>query len=423
MLAAGFACQFLLTRLLTLPEYAIYVFAVAWIRTLGVPAVLGLERLIVREVAALKAVGNWPEWRGLVRWSQHSALAASVAIAVVTAATAWLVFPEQSWSPTLILAAWLLPLLTVTRVQQFIVQGMGHPILSQLAEALVLPTVFAAALIGWYLLTGHLSVRRVMLMNVIATATALATATVILTRLLPDAVRRVRPAPQAARWSRSLAPLLLTTGAASITAQIPTLMLGLLDGRARDLALFAIARSLSDLALIPVLALIPIWSPLVAALWRRGERHAVQVTATIWARRIAWLYLPVFAVLMIFAEPILRIFGPPFAGAETALRILSVGYLVNLLAGWNGIVLVTAGHEREVAVVSLACAALCGALCALLIPSAALTGAAIAAAVTMAVTNIALAGLCHIRLGIMPTVFASVGTEQPADKGVAGQQA
>src|ERR687886_218356 len=48
-------CHLLLTRQLGAHAYGIYAYATAWAMALSVPATLGLERLIIREVAVYRA--------------------------------------------------------------------------------------------------------------------------------------------------------------------------------------------------------------------------------------------------------------------------------------------------------------------------------------------------------------------------------
>src|SRR5437870_7499768 len=63
-LALGFVCHLFLTRLLGAHDYGVYVSALAWTNALSVPATLGAERLIVRQIAVYRARRDWALWRG-----------------------------------------------------------------------------------------------------------------------------------------------------------------------------------------------------------------------------------------------------------------------------------------------------------------------------------------------------------------------
>jgi O-antigen/teichoic acid export membrane protein len=97
---------------------------------------------------------------------------------------------------------------------------------------------------------------------------------------------------------------------------------------------------------------------------------------------------PLFVVTLGFPEWVLGLFGPDFVGGATALRILSLGQLVNILAGPIGVVLLMTGNERQslyVSVISLAMLALC---CLTLIPRYGLIGAALTTALIIAMRTI-----------------------------------
>src|SRR5947209_5639161 len=85
-LGLGFICHLLLTRLLRAHGYGLYAYALAWMKALSVPATLGLERLLVREVATYHARSDWASWRGLLIWARRTLLAASAGIALVAVA-------------------------------------------------------------------------------------------------------------------------------------------------------------------------------------------------------------------------------------------------------------------------------------------------------------------------------------------------
>jgi O-antigen/teichoic acid export membrane protein len=88
------------------------------------------------------------------------------------------------------------------------------------------------------------------------------------------------------------------------------------------------------------------------------------------------LSLPLFVLTLGFPEWVLGLFGPNFVGGATALRILALGQLINILAGPIGVVLLMTGNERQslyVSVISLAMLAIC---CFTLIPAYGLNGAA-----------------------------------------------
>ena len=77
-----FAYGLLLARLLSPHDFGTYEYVVAWLILLTIPGVFGLDKLLVRAVAASVTHESWGEVRGIVRWSTVVTLVLSLAIAV-----------------------------------------------------------------------------------------------------------------------------------------------------------------------------------------------------------------------------------------------------------------------------------------------------------------------------------------------------
>jgi O-antigen/teichoic acid export membrane protein len=125
-----------------------------------------------------------------------------------------------------------------------------------------------------------------------------------------------------------------------------------------------------------------------------------------------WITLPsaaVCAALAVFAGPVLGLFGPEFAVAETALLILLAGEIVNVGTGSVLVLLNVTGHERLAARV---CGATALANVALTVAGAwwfGLLGAAAATAATVILRNVWLLALVRGRLSVDSSVLAALG--------------
>jgi O-antigen/teichoic acid export membrane protein len=56
--------------------------------------------------------------------------------------------------------------------------------------------------------------------------------------------------------------------------------------------------------------------------------------------------VPIAAILLIFAEPLLGLIGPEFVVSASVLRVLVIGQLAFTITGPGGIALAMTGHER-----------------------------------------------------------------------------
>ena len=400
-----FICHLLLTRLLRAHAYGFYAYALAWMKALSVPATLGLDRLVVREVAAYRALSDWASLRGLLTWAGRTLLVASVGIALAAAGVSWLIAGDAGGLGAFWLAMSLLPLLAVLRLKQFVMQGIHRTVVGQMPETLVQPLLLAALVAAYYAFVGSLTAAGAMALNVAATCAALLCGAALLERTLPATVKETAPSARPRVWMRSAVPLLLVSGVNSMSGQIPVLMLGALRD-AEAAGIMSVAKRLSDLTIIPALAFGAVLAPALAGLWAARDMRGLQRALTQWSRGVALFSLPLALAFIIFGRPLLEVFGAPFAAAAPALALLCAGQVVNMFAGTNGLLLVTTGHEREVAFISTACALLNLGLCASLIPRWGMAGAAVGAAAGLIVWNLWLAWRAWRLLGVRPTVFA-----------------
>ena len=412
-LGLGFICHLLLTRLLRAHGYGLYAYALAWMKALSVPATLGLERLLVREVATYHARSDWASWRGLLIWARRTLLAASAGIALVAVAVSWLISGGAEGRGAFWLAMSLLPLLALLRLKQFVMQGIHRTVVGQMPETLVQPLLLTALVAAYYACVGGLTATGAMGLNVAATCAALVCGAALLERALPASVKEAAPNAQPRVWMRSVVPLLLVSGVNSVSGQIPVLMLGALRN-AEAAGIMSVAKRLSDLTIIPTLAFGAVLAPTLAALWAARDMRGLQRALTQWSRGVTLVSLPLALVFIISGRPLLEVFGAPFAAGATALALLCVGQVVNMLAGTNGLLLMTTGHEREVAFISMACALLNFGLCASLIPRWGMAGAAVGAAAALILWNLWLAWRAWRLLGIRPTIFARL-VERPRE--------
>jgi O-antigen/teichoic acid export membrane protein len=149
-------------------------------------------------------------------------------------------------------------------------------------------------------------------------------------------------------------------------------------------------------------------SPTASALWAQGDVAELQRLATSGSRAALGTTALLVAGIVVFAEPLLLVFGPEFRAGSTALVILAAGQLVNAFTGSVGALLVMTGHERDVAA-GLAVGVATGiVLDLLLIPGLGITGAAIGGAAAMSVWNVTLSVVLYKRLGIHATALGPI---------------
>jgi O-antigen/teichoic acid export membrane protein len=400
-----------LARWLGTAAYGAYAYAMAWIWFLVPLASLGLDTLLVREMAAYQVQSAWGEMRAFLLQAHRAVLCVSIGLALGAAAMARL-FASHA-DPQVLLTLWvalfILPFLALTRVGQAALQGL-HQVTRGLVPALVIqPVIFVSFLLGAHWLAPQLvTAPRAMKLNVVSFAIAWMVLLWVLWRYFPGAAKKAEPVPCELPWLRSVLPLLLFSGMYLLNGQVDILLLGMIKG-AREAGIYQVAARASGLIGFFLLAAMPALAPEISSLYvaRRMERLQQVITRAVRLTLLA--SLPVGLVLIIFGRWLLaHLFGADFAQGRNALAILSVGQLANVAMGSAYYMLLMMGLEVDTAKGMAAGATANIVLNAALIPRWGLDGAALASATSMILWNVWLSVLAYKRLGVHSTALGRI---------------
>lgn len=192
-----------------------------------------------------------------------------------------------------------------------------------------------------------------------------------------------------------------TTLAASGLIWVDTLLLGALADT-EAVGTYTVATRLVSLAVFVMAPIDALFAPHFAHYFHSGERTrlaSAYAAATGWTLRLS---LPAFVVVVVFAEPLLRFFGPGFATGASVTVVLAVGQLVNAATGPCGSVLTMSGRTRLNLVNNVAGLALNIVLNLVLIPAYGLIGAAVAWSVSLTALNLVKVLQVRVLLAITP---------------------
>jgi O-antigen/teichoic acid export membrane protein len=219
------------------------------------------------------------------------------------------------------------------------------------------------------------------------------------------------PIYETGTWLRVSLPMLLTAGSAIIMKQTDVLMVGSFLG-AKEAALYFAATRISTLVAFVLQSVNAVSAPSFAALHAAGDRAGLQRLVTTVSHWIFWPSCGIIAVLVLFAEPVLWLFGPEFTAARWVLIILMGGQVVNAWAGSVVILLNMTGHQNNVATVQVVTVFINILLNVVTIPLFGALGAACSTALTMAMWNIWLYVLVIRKLGIHPSFLGRVVSDR-----------
>lgn len=227
--------------------------------------------------------------------------------------------------------------------------------------------------------------------------------------ILAFAVARRLPAAAAAAPRRGLdrevkifaATMMGMNGLSFLTTKVDQVLLGILLP-VEQVGVYSIA--MTSALFVPILlsSLNSIFGPIIAELHARGETALLQrlfQTTTKWCLGVTW---PLVAVVLLFSQALMGLFGAEFEAGATCLSVLALGQMVNVSAGSAGYLLLMCGYQRAKIKAIIAMAILTVVLNLLLIPRWGILGAAAAGAIGLVITNLVWLWMVRYYLRITP---------------------
>jgi len=348
-MAGSFAVGVQLARMLGVVNYGYYGLALSIITIVGIPAELGISRVVTREVAAASAVADNGRIFGALHWARRTVLVLSLIMAMLVIAGAYLVGERRPEVPTLalLLGAPMIPLMALARLNGGALQGLHHVVRGQIPANLLRPVFLSIGLFAAYALGIRVGVSEAMALNSIVAALVAIVAYAWLRQRLPD--RTVTEfVPTARRWLASAIPMALTDGMRVLQTELSILLVGIIAAPAA-VGLFRVANATATVAAAAVPMVVHVALPVTARLYAEKDRVRLQKAVSAFAfAQFTGVLLLSLPLLIIPATLLGLVFGDDFAPAATALRILAAGQIANAFFGPNAPLLNMTHHEQRV---------------------------------------------------------------------------
>lgn len=221
-------------------------------------------------------------------------------------------------------------------------------------------------------------------------------------KLTPVEVRR-------AGWSTRLEKRVATFSVAAFSLAAVEFVMGQSDKivlgyclSAREVGIYSVAIALTTFVPVALQSVNQIFSPTIAELYASGHHSLLQQLYSSLTKWVVALTLPLALTIILFAHPLLAIFGKAFEVGAAVLVIRTFGELINCGVGSVGYLLLMSGHQREMVKIQICNATLMIGTSIILVPRFGLLGAALASTVSIVVSNLwALSKVFH-RLSLFP---------------------
>lgn len=157
---------------------------------------------------------------------------------------------------------------------------------------------------------------------------------------------------------------------------------------ARHVGIYAVASALVAFVPIALNSVNQIFSPIISEL-HAGKNHAVlqQLYSTL-TKWVMILTIPLALSMVVFAHPVMSIFGADFQAGAVVVMIGAVGQIFNCGVGSVGFLLLMSGNQGQLMKIEAITAVLLIALNVTLVPRLGIAGAAIATTITTVITNV-----------------------------------
>lgn len=406
----GYLLQVFLARVMGKEEYGLYTYILAWATICGIICNLGLPVAVLRFVPQYSTQGDWGRFQGVIRGASKLTFAVSIGVSLLGSIAAFLFYSYgqlQHFIPIL-LGIWTLPLLALENLQLSLFRG-GSQMVSAYGPSKVLRPLLligsALAIIVWQ---GKeiLTTQTVLIITLASYVILISTQQILIHKGLLTQGKGEKPIYDLRSWLGVSLPLLLIVGFVIILYQTDILMIGALLGPA-EVGLYNAATKTSYLTTFVYTAVEAIGAPTIAAIYAEGDRVKLQKLVTAMAHLVFWPTIVVSILLIFFGDYILAMFGSEFVAAKWVLIILTVGQMLNALAGSGGYILDLTGHQNQSAKVRCCTAITNIVLNYILIPKFGIIGAAIATSIAVTFDNCIIYFLTIKYLGIHASIFSS----------------
>lgn len=403
----GFIGRVLIARFGTEADYGVFSLALVILSICAVIGTLGLQEGAARSIAYARGKNDSERVQKLIPASVQFGLLASISLSIIVFFTSDIIaskiFHDAALAFPLKIFAFGIPFFTLIHVFVSTFRGFDdikptvyfrNILRSLLFPAFLLPVIFLSL--------PFTSVYYAFLASLVISCVALI---VYAVKRLPSPVELASKAitnPVAKELLFFSLPLLGVAMLGLIIAWTDTLMLGGLRTSV-DVGLYNAAHPLAQFISAPLGAMLLIYMPVTSGLYAQGSMLEIRRNFSILTKWLCSATLPLFLILFLFPETVLSfLFGASYASAATALRILSLGFIINNFLGPNRGTLIAMGKVRFIMWATLATAVLNVGLNIALIPPLGIEGAAIASIAAITSINLIICWKLHSLSGAQP---------------------
>ena len=389
----NFIAKLIIARYGLEANYGMFSIAVAILTVAMMLACLGLHLGATRYIAYFRAKDDTAKVRGAISVSLQLATVASLVISIAlffsAEAIAMNIFHTPQLTPFLRIFAIGTPFFTLIYIIAAIFRGFDRVEPQVYFQYIILNVLFIIFLV------------LIIAIGLPFAAVFYAYLAALVITFIGAAIYAIKELPRSITFSDSKAnttirkelllfslPLLGTAIFGMSIMWMDTIILGYFK-TAEVVGLYNAAYPLAQSLASPPFALMLIYTPIVTGLYSQNLMADLRRSYTIVTKWITFMTMPIFLVLCLYPEYVLHLlFGPTYIAAAPALRILSIGFIIDTFPSPSLATLIALGESRFTMWATLAAATVNIILNIALIPPLGIVGAAIASAASLSLFSI-----------------------------------
>ncbi len=353
-----FLSHIVLARSLGVVGFGEYSLAITWLQVLTVAGKLGLDNTSLRYVAEYVTKNENGKLRGFIKASTRASLLASTTVAAFVIATVFVLRNSigEGLANCLIVAALMVPLISLRQIQEASLRGVGRLFESQISTVVWPVLLSLLAAFAWQTSSWGISSLTAMILHLIA----ILTVSMMVYRFqrkqafcgdeisVSDSCRQL--------WKHTAMAFLFAEGLIALKSRACVALAGMLLDR-ESVGLYGAMEKFADVSVLASQSLGLIIAPQFAALYAAGRYPEMRRLMKQGQFLGLAFTLPVALAVAFFGDYVFVLLGPGYRAGWKVLMALLGSACIAAFSGPAAYVLQMTGRERTMLVITAASAA------------------------------------------------------------------
>ncbi len=319
-----------LARILSPQGFGQFSTVLAVAAVLGIFSSLGMPTLLVREVSRASRNNSGYSVRALWRWCRNMSVLISACVGSAALVVCFFFLDHQEWKAWTYILILLIPMSSILAMQNGYIRGLGHTIIGQLPQLIVLPTSFLV-LVGIsdrYVYRLDLDASVALILYLISIILSVLISKVIVSYVNRD-VSELEPRRLDSRPLLISAVLLASLSGIQVLNHQSDLLILAWSETPLSVGLYKSASTAVMTVIFSHSAIFAIYSPRFAKMASSESLVELQKLVSQASRQVVVTTIPLGLLVFLFAKPLVSfLFGREYTGSASAIQILVVGQIL-----------------------------------------------------------------------------------------------